>query len=331
MADVTYREALRQALDEELARDETVFLMGEEIGRFEGSYKVTAGLWAKWGEKRVRETPISEEGFVGAGIGAAMLGLRPVVEIMTVNFALVAMDMIVNHAAKVSQMFGGKVKVPMVVRTPGGAGAQLTAQHSQSLEVMFAHVPGLKVVSPSTPADAYGLLKTAIRDDDPVLFMENLVLYNLTGTMPPADDDVTVPIGRANVVRPGEDLTLVSHSYTVRRCLTVADRLSQLGVEAEVVDLRSLRPLDIDTVVESVRKTSRCLVAEEGWATFGVGAEIAARVHRACFDDLDAPVERVGSAEVPMPYAKPLELAAMPLEDKIEAAARGLLRDCGVL
>jgi pyruvate dehydrogenase E1 component beta subunit len=330
MADVTYREALRRALDEELARDDSVFLMGEEIGRFEGSYKVTAGLWAKWGEKRVRETPISEEGFVGAGIGAAMLGLRPVVEIMTVNFALVAMDMIVNHAAKVSQMFGGKVKVPMVVRTPGGAGAQLTAQHSQSLEVMFAHVPGLKVVSPSTPADAYGLLKTAIRDDDPVLFMENLVLYNLSGSMP-QDEDSTVPIGVANIVRPGEDLTLVAHSYTVRRCLTVADRLSQLGVEAEVVDLRSLRPLDIDTVVASVRKTSRCLVAEEGWATFGVGAEIAARVHRACFDDLDAPVERVGSAEVPMPYAKPLELAAMPLEDKIEAASRGLLRDCGVL
>jgi pyruvate dehydrogenase E1 component beta subunit len=330
MADVTYREALRRALDEELARDDSVFLMGEEIGRFEGSYKVTAGLWAKWGEKRVRETPISEEGFVGAGIGAAMLGLRPVVEIMTVNFALVAMDMIVNHAAKVSQMFGGKVKVPMVVRTPGGAGAQLTAQHSQSLEVMFAHVPGLKVVSPSTPADAYGLLKTAIRDDDPVLFMENLVLYNLSGSMP-QDEDATVPIGVANVVRPGDDLTLVAHSYTVRRCLTVADRLSQLGVEAEVVDLRSLRPLDIDTVVTSVRKTSRCLVAEEGWSTFGVGAEIAARVHRACFDDLDAPVERVGSAEVPMPYAKPLELAAMPLEDKIEAASRGLLRDCGVL
>ncbi len=331
MEDVTYREALRRALDEELERDDRVFLMGEEIGRFEGSYKVTAGLWSKWGGKRVRETPISEEGFVGAGIGAAMLGLRPVVEIMTVNFALVAMDMIVNHAAKVSQMFGGKVKVPMVIRTPGGAGAQLTAQHSQSLEVMFAHVPGLKVVSPSTPADAYGLLKAAIRDDDPVLFMENLVLYNLSGAMPPAGEDPLVPIGLAKVVREGSDLTMVAHSYTVRRCLTVADHLSQQGVEAEVVDLRSLRPLDVDTVIASVRRTSRCLVAEEGWATFGIGAEIAARVHRACFDDLDAPVERVGSAEAPMPYSKPLELAAMPLEAKIEAAARGLLRDCGVL
>jgi pyruvate dehydrogenase E1 component beta subunit len=333
VADVTYREALRRALDEELARDERVFLMGEEIGRFEGSYKVTAGLYKKYGPKRVRETPISEEGFVGAGIGAAMLGLRPVVEIMTVNFILVAMDMVVNHAAKISQMFGGKVHVPMVIRTPGGAGAQLTAQHSQSLEVWFAHTPGLKVVAPSTPADAYGLLKTAIRDDDPVLFMENLVLYNLTGPLPDASDgdDGALPLGQAAVLREGADITLVAHSYTVRRCLTVADRLAQAGVEAEVVDLRSLRPLDVDTVVASVAKTSRALIAEEGWATYGVGAELAARIHRACFDDLDAPVERVGSAEAPMPYAKPLELAAMPLEDKIEAAARRLLDECGVL
>jgi pyruvate dehydrogenase E1 component beta subunit len=332
MADVTYREALRRALDEELARDERVFLMGEEIGRFEGSYKVTAGLWKKWGGKRVRETPIAEEGFVGAGIGAAMLGLRPVVEIMTINFILVAMDMVVNHAAKISQMFGGKVAVPMVIRTPGGAGAQLTAQHSQSLEVMFAHTPGLKVVAPSSPADAYGLLKSAIRDDDPVLFIENLVLYNLVGPVPDSSgDEVLVPIGRAAVVREGSDVTLVSHSYTVRRCLTVADRLAQNGIEAEVIDLRSIRPLDIDTVIESVKKTSRCVVAEEGWGTFGVGAEVAARVHRACFDDLDAPVERVAGAEVPMPYAKPLELAAMPLEEKIEAAVRGLLQECGVL
>ena len=332
MADVTYREALRRALDEELARDERVFLMGEEIGRFEGSYKVTSGLWRKYGGKSVRETPISEEGFVGAGIGAAMLGLRPVVEIMTVNFILVAMDMVVNHAAKISQMFGGKVRVPLVIRTPGGAGAQLTAQHSQSLEVYFAHTPGLKVVAPSTPADAYGLLKSAIRDDDPVLFMENLVLYNQTGSIPAnGDGDGLVPIGRAKVVREGRDITLVAHSYTVRRCLSVADRLAQAGIDAEVVDLRSLRPLDVETVVASVAKTSRALIAEEGWATFGIGAELAARIHRVCFDDLDAPVERVGSAEVPMPYAKPLELAAMPLEDKIEAAARRLLRDCGML
>jgi pyruvate dehydrogenase E1 component beta subunit len=305
--------------------------MGEEIGRFEGSYKVTAGLWKKHGPKRVRETPIAEEGFVGAGIGSAMLGLRPVVEIMTVNFILVAMDMVVNHAAKIHQMFGGKVRVPMVIRTPGGAGAQLTAQHSQSLEVWFAHTPGLKVVAPSNPRDAYGMLKTSIRDDDPVLFHENLVLYNLTGEVPDADEDFTVPLGQAAVVREGSDLTLVAHSYTVRRALTVADRLSQSGVDVEVVDLRSLRPLDIDTVAASVRKTNRLLIAEEGWATFGVGAEIAARISRACFDDLDAPVERVGQAEVSMPYAKPLELAALTQEEKIEAAARSLLRESGVL
>ncbi len=331
MADVTYREALRRALDEELERDERVYLMGEEIGRFEGSYKVTAGLWQKHGPKRVRETPIAEEGFVGAGIGSAMLGLRPVVEIMTVNFILVAMDMVINHAAKIHQMFGGKVRVPMVIRTPGGAGAQLTAQHSQSLEVWFAHTPGLKVVAPSNPRDAYGMLKAAIRDDDPVMFHENLVLYNLTGEIPDPDEDFTVPLGRAAVVREGSDLTLVAHSYTVRRALTVADRLSQAGVEVEVVDLRSLRPLDIETVAGSVRKTSRLLIAEEGWATYGIGAEIAARISRACFDDLDAPVERVGQAEVSMPYAKPLELAALTQEEKIEAAARSLLRESGVL
>ncbi len=331
MAEMTYREALRRALDEELARDPDVFLMGEEIGRFEGSYKVTAGLWAKYGGKRVRETPIAEEGFVGAGIGAAMLGLRPVVEIMTINFILPAMDMVVNHAAKVRSMFGGKVGVPMVIRTPGGAGSQLTAQHSQSLEVWFAHVPGLKVVAPSNPRDAYGMLKTAIRDDDPVLFIENLVLYNLMGEVPDEGTDVTVPFGVAAVAREGTDLTIIAHSYTVRRALNVADRLAQDGISVEVIDLRSLRPLDIDTCIASVKKTTRAMVAEEGWATFGIGAEIAARLHRACFDELDAPVERVGGAEAPMPYAKNLELAALAQEDKIAAAARRLLADCGLL
>ena len=329
MADVTYREALRRALDEELERDRDVFLMGEEIGKFEGSYKVTAGLWEKYGADRVRETPISEEGFVGAGIGAAMMGLRPVVEIMTINFNLVAMDQVVNHAAKIRYMFGGTVGVPLVIRTPGGAGAQLTAQHSQSLEGWFAGCPGLKVVAPSNPADAYGMLKTAIRDDDPVLFCENLVLYNVTGSVPD-NGDFTVPIGLAAIAKEGDDLTIVAHSYTVQRALRVADRLGQDGISVEVVDLRSLRPLDVDTVVESVRKTNRVLVAEEGWSTFGVGAELAARIQRACFDDLDAPVERVGAAEVPMPYSKPLELAALPLESKIEAAARSLLRECGL-
>jgi pyruvate dehydrogenase E1 component beta subunit len=332
MADVTYREALRRALDEELARDERVYLVGEEIGRFEGSYKVTAGLWKKYGGKRVVEAPISEEGFVGSAIGSAMLGLRPVVEIMTINFILPAMDMVVNHAAKIHQMFGGRVGVPMVIRTPAGAGAQLTAQHSQSFEVWFAHTPGLKVVAPSNPADAYGLLKQSIRDDDPVIFIENLVLYNLSGSIPDEDgDDVLVPLGQAAVVREGGDLTIVAHSYTVRRALTVADRLAQAGIEVEVVDLRSLRPLDAETVAASVSKTGRCLIAEEGWATYGVGSELAARLQRACFDDLDAPIERVGGAEAPMPYAKPLELAALTLEDKIEAAARSVLGESGML
>jgi pyruvate dehydrogenase E1 component beta subunit len=329
MADLTYREALRRALDDELARDPDVFLMGEEIGRFEGSYKVTAGLWQKYGPERVRETPISEEGFVGAGIGAAMMGLRPVVEIMTINFILAAMDQVINHAAKIRYMFGGAVGVPMVIRTPAGAGAQLTAQHSQSLEVWFAGCPGMKVVAPASVADAYGMMKAAIRDDDPVLFVENLVMYNVTGSMPD-DSDYTVPLGRAAVVREGRDLTLVAHSYTVQRALRVADTMARDGIEIEVVDLRSLRPLDAETVAESVRRTNRALIAEEGWSTYGVGAELAARIHRLCFDDLDAPVERVGGADVPMPYSKPLELAALPLESKIEAAARGLLAESGI-
>jgi pyruvate dehydrogenase E1 component beta subunit len=259
-----------------------------------------------------------------------MLGLRPVVEIMTINFILVAMDQVINHAAKVRYMFGGKAGVPMVIRTPAGAGAQLTAQHSQSIEVWFAGTPGLKVVAPATPADAYGMLKTAIRDDDPVLFVENLVMYNVSGTVPD-DGDFTVPIGQAAIAREGRDLTLIAHSYTVQRALRVADRLSQDGIEVEVVDLRSLRPLDADTVIESVRKTNRALIAEEGWATYGVGAELTARIQRACFDDLDAPVERVGQAEVPMPYAKPLELAALPLEAKLEAAARSVLAESGLV
>jgi pyruvate dehydrogenase E1 component beta subunit len=249
---------------------------------------------------------------------------------MTINFILPAMDQVINHAAKIRYMFGGTVGVPMVIRTPGGAGAQLTAQHSQSLEVWFASCPGLKVVAPASPADAFGMLKTAIRDDDPVLFCENLVMYNVTGQVPD-DPDFTVPFGRAQIVREGADLTLVAHSYTVQRALRVADRLAQDGIMVEVVDLRSLRPLDVDTVAESVSRTNRALIAEEGWSTYGVGAELAARLQRVCFDDLDAPVERVGSAEVPMPYAKPLELATLPLESKIEAAARSLLAECGVV
>ncbi len=317
---MTYREALRLALREELQRDERVFLMGEEVGVFEGSYKVSAGLLSEFGPDRVRDTPISEEGFVGAAVGAAMGGERPVVEIMTINFLLVAMDQVINHAAKVRTMFGGEVGCPMVIRTPNGAGNQLTAQHSQSLEAWFAGTPGLKVVAPATPADAKGLLKAAIRDDDPVLVVENLPIYKEKGEVP-LDPGFVTPIGLADVAREGSDITIVSHSFATVRALHVAERLaSEHEVSAEVVDLRSLRPLDVETVAASVAKTNRVLCVEEGWPTYGVSAELAARVQKACFDDLDAPVERVGMAEVPMPYAKNLELAALPGEDRIERA-----------
>ncbi len=317
---MTYREALRLAMREEMLRDERVFLMGEEVGLFEGAYKVSAGLLAQFGPDRVRDTPISEEGFVGAGVGAAMLGERPIVEIMTLNFLLVAMDQVVNHAAKIRAMFGGEVGCPIVIRTPGGAGNQLTAQHSQSFEGWFAGTPGLKVVAPSNPADAKGLLKAAIRDDDPVLVIENLPIYKEKGEVP-LDPEFVVPIGRAAIARPGKDITLIAHSFATVRTLAVAERLAQRhGVDAEVVDLRSLRPLDVETVAQSVAKTNRAVCVEEGWPSYGVTAELAARIQSACFDDLDAPVERVGMAEVPLPYAKNLELAAMPGEDRIEAA-----------
>ena len=318
---ITYREALRAALREELLRDEMVFLIGEEIGVFEGSYKVTAGLLEEFGPERVRDAPIAEEGFTGLAVGAAMASYRPVVEIMTINFALVAMDQIVNHAAKVRYMFGGEVGCPVVIRAPNGAGNQLTAQHSQSLEVWFAHVPGLKVVAPATPADAKGLLKAAIRDDDPVLVVENLPAYKEKGEVPD-DEDLTTPIGKAQVVREGSDITIVAHSFATLRALEVAERLEEEDdISAEVVDLRSLRPLDMETVAGSVAKTNRALCVEEGWPSYGVTAELAARISSGCFDDLDAPVGRVGMAEVPMPYAKNLERAALPHERKIHAAA----------
>jgi pyruvate dehydrogenase E1 component beta subunit len=322
---MTYREALRLALREELERDPRVFVMGEEVGVFDGAYKVTAGLLEEFGPDRVRDTPISEEGFVGAGVGAAMLGERPVVEIMTLNFLLVAIDQVVNHAAKIGAMFGGQVRCPMVIRTPNGAGNQLTAQHSQSFDQYFAHVPGLKVVAPSNPADAKGLLKAAIRDDDPVLFIENLRIYTEKGPVP-LDSESVVPIGRARVAREGSDLTIVTHSYATVRALHVAERVAaDRGLSVEVVDLRSLRPLDMETVAASVAKTNLALCIEEGWPTYGVSAELAARIQHACFDDLDAPVERLGMAEVPLPYSKPLETAALPNEDRIEEAILGML------
>jgi pyruvate dehydrogenase E1 component beta subunit len=322
---MTYREALRLAMRQEMERDERVFVMGEEVGLFDGSYKVTAGLLDEFGPDRVRDTPISEEGFLGAGVGAAMMGERPIVEVMTLNFLLVAMDQVVNHAAKIGAMFGGEVRCPMVIRTPNGAGNQLTAQHSQSFDGWFAGTPGLKVVAPANPADAKGLLKAAIRDDDPVLVIENLPIYKEKGEVP-IDPDLVTPIGLAAVAREGSDLTMVSHSFATVRALHVAEKLAaERGILVEVIDLRSLRPLDIETVAASVCKTHRALCVEEGWPSYGVSAELAARIQHACFDDLDAPVERVGMAEVPLPYAKELELAAMPTEDRIERAALRVL------
>jgi pyruvate dehydrogenase E1 component beta subunit len=322
---MTYREALRLAMRQEMERDDRVFVMGEEVGLFDGSYKVTAGLLDEFGPDRVRDTPISEEGFLGAGVGAAMMGERPVVEVMTLNFLLVAMDQVVNHAAKIGAMFGGEVRCPMVIRTPNGAGNQLTAQHSQSFDGWFAGTPGLKVVAPATPADAKGLLKAAIRDDDPVLVIENLPIYKEKGEVD-LDPELLTPIGLAAVAREGSDLTIVSHSFATVRALHVAEKLAEEhGVSVEVVDLRSLRPLDVETVAASVAKTNRALCVEEGWPSYGVSAELAARIQHACFDDLDAPVERVGMAEVPLPYAKELELAAMPTEDRIARAALRVL------
>jgi pyruvate dehydrogenase E1 component beta subunit len=323
MTNVTYRQALRDTLRAEMLRDEDVFLMGEEIGVFEGSYKITEGLLGEFGPRRVRDTPIAEEGFVGAAIGAAMLGLRPVVELMTINFSLLALDQIVNHAAKIYGMFGGQSSVPLVIRTPGGGGQQLGATHSQNVELFYAFIPGLKVLAPSTPAEAASMLKAAIRDDDPVLFLENLALYNTKGEVP--DDIAPAEIGRAAVTREGTDITLVAYSRMARVATEVAERLAGEGISAEVVDLRSLRPLDRETIVASVRRTGCAVVAEDDWLTYGIGAEIAATIQEGAFDWLDAPVRRVAMAEVPLPYSKPLELAALPSADSLVTAVRETL------
>jgi len=324
---MTYREALRETLREEMRRDDDVLLIGEEIGIFEGSYKITAGLLAEFGEKRVRDTPIAEEGFVGAAIGAAMLGLRPVVELMTINFSLLALDQIVNHAAKIYGMFGGQTSVPMVIRTPGGGGQQLGATHSQNIELYYAFVPGLKVVAPSTPADARALLRAAIEDDDPVLFLENLALYNTKGEVP--EDLPPAAIGKAAITRPGTDITLIGYSRMATIATQVAERLATEGISAEVIDLRSLRPLDRDTIVSSVRKTGCAVVAEDDWLTYGIGAEIAASISDGAFDYLDAPVRRVAAAEVPLPYAKTLEQIALPSAESLYTAAAETLAAVG--
>ncbi|PRA82153.1 alpha-ketoacid dehydrogenase subunit beta [Microbacterium sp. MYb66] len=324
MSIMTYRQALHDTLRAEMQRDEDVMLIGEEIGVFEGSYKITAGLLAEFGEKRVRDTPIAEEGFTGAAVGAAMLGLRPVVEIMTINFSLLALDQIVNHAAKIYGMFGGQARVPLVIRTPGGGGQQLGATHSQNVELYYAFVPGLKVVAPSNPADAKALLLAAIRDDDPVLFLENLALYNTKGEVP--DDETPAEIGRAAITRPGTDITVVAYSRMAAVALQVAEELAATdGIDVEVVDLRSLRPLDRETVIASVKKTHCAVVLEDDWLTYGIGAEIAATISDGAFDWLDAPVRRVAMAEVPLPYSKPLETAALPSAEDAAAAIRQTL------
>jgi pyruvate dehydrogenase E1 component beta subunit len=324
MAVRMYREALNLALREELERDERVFVMGEEVGYFGDAFKVTDGLLAEFGDKRVRDTPISELSIVGAGIGAALGGLRPVVELMTINFALLAMDQIINSAAKMHYMFGGKAIVPIVIRAPQGAGHQLGAQHSQNLEAYFLHAPGLRVVMPATPADAKGLLKTAIRQMDPVIFLEHESLYSVKGEVPD-DPDFAVPFGKARVLREGKDVTIISYSKCVYDALKAAEALEDSGIDAEVIDLRTLNPLDMASVVTSVRKTGRAIVVYEGWRTGGAGAEVAEQIHEAAFDDLDAPVVRVASLDTPMPYNRRLELAALPSAEHIVKAAERIV------
>jgi pyruvate dehydrogenase E1 component beta subunit len=306
-----------------MERDERVFIMGEEVGVWGGTYAVTRGFYDHFGEKRVRDTPISEMAIVGAGVGAAMAGLRPVAELMTINFAFVGMDAIVNHAAKIRYMFGGQMTVPLVIRTTTGGGRQLGATHSHSPESVFAHFPGLTVVAPSDPYDAKGLLKTAIREDNPVLFVEHSTLYQLRGEVP--EEDYSLPLGVSEVKRQGDDVTIVAYSKMVRVALDAAEQLAKEGVSAEVVDLRTLRPLDIGPVLESFRKTNRCVMVEEGWALYGVGAEVAARVQEGAFDWMDAPVRRVAQADSPLPYSRELEQSALPDVDKVVAAVREVL------
>ena len=314
MSEKTYRDAIREALREEMLRDELVLIMGEEVGVWGGTYAVTRGFYDEFGERRILDTPIAEEAIVGAAVGAAMGGLRPVAELMTINFSLVAMDQIVNNAAKIHFMFGGQARVPLVIRAPTGWG-QLAATHSQSLEAWFAHLPGLLVVMPATPYDAKGLLKTAIRSDNPVMFIEHARLYGVKGEVP--DGEFTLPIGVSDVKRPGRDITIVSYSRMLHVALGAASVLAKDGIECEVIDLRTLRPLDMAPVYDSVQKTHRALIVEEDWTTCGMGAEIAARIGLDRFDALDVPVQRMGQVEVPVPYARNLEALMFPDETSV--------------
>ena len=323
MAEITYREALNQALAEEMERDDTVFLMGEEVAEYDGAYKVSKGLLDRFGDLRVVDAPISELGFAGLGVGAAMVGLRPIIEFMTFNFSLLALDQVINSAAKMLYMTGGQINIPMVFRGPSGAALQLAAQHSQAAETWYVHAPGIKVVTPATPADAKGLLKAAIRDDDPVAFMEGELLYNVRGEVP--DGEHLVPLGLADVKREGGDVSIITHGKTVHLALQAAKRLEKEGIEAEVLDLRSLRPLDVDGILATVHKTNRVVYLEEGWPYAGIGAQVAAIIQEEAFDALDAPVVRVTQADVPMPYAKNLEKLAKPNVERVMAACKRVL------
>ncbi|MDR3580742.1 MAG: alpha-ketoacid dehydrogenase subunit beta [Oryzomonas sp.] len=321
MSEMTYRDAINLALKEEMRHDPSVVVWGEDVALYEGSFKVTRGLLAEFGEERVKDTPISENTIIGVAVGAAMGGVRPVAELMTVNFALLAMDQIVNHMTKIHYMFGGQAVVPMTIRMPGGGGSQLGAQHSQSLETFFMHCPGMRVLYPSTPADAKGLLKSAIRDNNPVIFLEHELLYNSKGEVP-ADPEYLVPIGKAEVKRPGEQVTIVAYARMTVLALQAAEELAGEGISCEVVDLRSLAPLDDDTILASVRKTGRAVVVEECWRTCGLGAEIASRIFENCFDVLLAPVRRVSGLDVPMPYSRKIEKICIPQKETIVQAVR---------
>jgi pyruvate dehydrogenase E1 component beta subunit len=323
MAIITYRDALNQALREEMQRDDRVFIMGEEVAVYQGAYKVSKGLLQEFGEMRVVDTPITELGFAGVGVGAAMVGLRPIIEFMTWNFALLALDQVVNAAAKMLSMSGGQFNIPIVFRGPNGAALQLSAQHSQAWESWLAHIPGLKVVAPGTPYDAKGLLKSAIRDDNPVMFLEGEMLYNLKGEVP--EGEYTIPLGKAQVKREGDHVTIISYGKMINVANQAADLLAKDGIRAEVIDLLTLRPIDTETIIASVKKTNRAVVVEEGWEICGYGAQIVDYVQRDCFDDLDAPVLRVHQVDVPMPYAKNLERAAKPDAQKTVAAVRQVL------
>lgn len=324
MARITMREAISQALMEEMDRDPAVFIMGEEVGVWGGTYAVTKGFYDKYGAERVKDTPIAENAILGAAIGAAMVGQRPIAELMTINFAFSAMDYIVNQAAKLHYMFGGQFTLPMVIRAVGGGGRQLGATHSQTPDAIFAHFPGLKVVSPGTPADAKGLLKSAIRSNDPILFIEHATMYQVRGEVP--DGEHLVPIGKSTIQRPGKDLTIVTYCKGLELSMKAADELAKEGIEAEIVDLRTLRPLDMEPVLESFKKTNRAIVVEEGWKSYGVGSEIASRIYEEAFDYVDAPVLRVAQKEVPLPYNRTLEQAALPQVPDIIAAAKEVLK-----